>query len=127
MGSTREFKKGNCIERQRFLYPKERKIGEIHCFILFHRPIRYTRRRRNGEERKKKREREREIGEIHCFIPFRSLVRLVRQTRNGDRQKLEKNIVSLFSVCSVRCIRRRTYGERVCVLEILRTVHIREE
>ena len=101
-GQHEEFKEGNddCIERQRFLYLEEREIGEIHCFILFRRPVRYIRRRRNGEregKKEEKREREREIGENYCFIVF-SL---------------------LFSWYTSKKIWRES------VLEILRTVHIR--
>ena len=52
---------------------REREIGENHYFILFRRPIRYIRRRRNEErergKKQEKRERERNWGKslFHSF------------------------------------------------------------
>ena len=84
------------LQNSAFYTPTEREIAKIHCFILFRRPIRYIRRRTNGEREGKKKEkkereklgkiivfslfcssymskairREREIGENHCSIAF---------------------------------------------------------
>ena len=101
-GLTRECKKGNndCIAKQHLLYPnREREIGEIHCFILFCRPIRYIRRGRNKEREEKKKEtkREREIGENHWFTPFRPFPRRIRRRRNGEREtKWGKSLFHYF-------------------------------
>ena len=98
-----------------FYTPTEREIGKIHCFLLFRRPIRYIRRRTNGEREGKKKEkrknkREREIGENHWFTPFRPSVRRIRRGRNGERDRNWGK--SLFSVLSVHRICRRQYDER---------------
>ena len=87
-----------------FYIPKrEREIGNIHCFILCRRRIRYIRRRRNREREGKKEEekREREIGENHYFIVF-----------------------SLF--CSSYTSKGEGEGEGGCVRNTT-TVHIRQE
>ena len=65
----------DCIERQRFLYPK-REIGEIHCLILFRRPIRYIRRRKKRRERRKERRKTRKIEKLGEIIVSFLFVRL---------------------------------------------------
>ena len=95
-----------------FYTPTEREIGKIHCFLLFRRPIRYIRRRTNGEREGKKKEekREREIGENHWFTPSCPSVHRIRRGRNVERDRNWGK--SLFSVFSVRRICRRQYEER---------------
>ena len=95
---------------------REREIGEMYCFILFRRPIRYIRRRRNEErERKKEKEREREIGEIHCFMPFRPHVHRIRRTRNDEREIGEKHCFIVFSLLYSLYTSKNIPRKSVCV------------
>ena len=97
-----------------FYTPTEREIRKIHFFMLIRRPIRYIRRRRNGERARKKEEKK-ERDKLGKIIRSRLFVRLTvvyveeGTEKERDREKSAKIIVSLISVTSVRRISPRRY------------------